>query len=174
VQLTTFANAYAERLIGSIRWECLNHFIILNTRHLKKTLAAYFRYYHRSRTRGLVQRPIHKELTHTPAKPEPVYRQNGHSEEDTRLSKGRLLKLIASTGLGNASIDVAAAGDHGIAVVHTGYRSDPTIEFTWALISEHPMRSRYFSPVTIAATLRERNCSSTAVSRKANLYETSK
>jgi phosphoglycerate dehydrogenase-like enzyme len=44
------------------------------------------------------------------------------------------LKLIASTGSGNASIDVAAAGDRGISVVHTGYRSDPTIEFTWALI----------------------------------------
>src|SRR2546426_21709 len=44
------------------------------------------------------------------------------------------LKLIASTGPVNASIDVVAAGDHGIAVVHTGYRSDPTIEFTWALI----------------------------------------
>ena len=44
------------------------------------------------------------------------------------------LKLIASTGTGNASIDVAAAGDHRIPVVHTGYRSDPTIEFTWALI----------------------------------------
>jgi phosphoglycerate dehydrogenase-like enzyme len=44
------------------------------------------------------------------------------------------LKLIASTGPGNASIDVAAASDHGIAVVHTGYRSDPTIELTWALI----------------------------------------
>jgi phosphoglycerate dehydrogenase-like enzyme len=44
------------------------------------------------------------------------------------------LKLIASTGPGNASIDVAAAGDHGIAVVHTGYRSDPTVELTWALI----------------------------------------
>jgi phosphoglycerate dehydrogenase-like enzyme len=44
------------------------------------------------------------------------------------------LKLIASTGPGNASIDVAAAADHGITVVHTGYRSDPTIEFTWALI----------------------------------------
>jgi hypothetical protein len=38
------------------------------------------------------------------------------------------LKLIASTGPGNASIDVAAAGEHGIAVVHTGYRPDPTIE----------------------------------------------
>jgi phosphoglycerate dehydrogenase-like enzyme len=44
------------------------------------------------------------------------------------------LKLIASTGPLNASIDVAAAGDHGIAVVHTGYSSDPTIELTWALI----------------------------------------
>jgi phosphoglycerate dehydrogenase-like enzyme len=44
------------------------------------------------------------------------------------------LKLIASTGPVNASIDVAAAGDHGIAVVHTGYRSDSTIELTWALI----------------------------------------
>ncbi len=44
------------------------------------------------------------------------------------------LKLIASTGSGNASIDVAAAADRGIAVVHTGYKSDPTIELTWALI----------------------------------------
>jgi phosphoglycerate dehydrogenase-like enzyme len=44
------------------------------------------------------------------------------------------LKLIASTGPGNASIDVAAASDHRIEVVHTGYTSDPTIELTWALI----------------------------------------
>jgi putative transposase len=42
-------NPYVERLIGSIRRECLNHFIILNARHLKRTLAAYFHYYHRSR-----------------------------------------------------------------------------------------------------------------------------
>src|SRR5258706_7972564 len=44
------------------------------------------------------------------------------------------LKLIASTGHGNASIDVTAAREHGIAVVHTGYRPDPAIELTWALI----------------------------------------
>src|SRR5258706_11306475 len=44
------------------------------------------------------------------------------------------LKLIASTGSVNSSIDLGAAGDHGIAVVYTGYRSDPTIEFTWPLI----------------------------------------
>jgi phosphoglycerate dehydrogenase-like enzyme len=59
--------------------------------------------------------------------------------ERTPLPRGVIerlpnLKLIASTGPVNASIDLAAAGDHAVAVVHTGYRSDPTIEFTWALI----------------------------------------
>ena len=39
----------AERLIGSIRRECLNHYVILNAR-LKRTLSGYFRYYHNSRT----------------------------------------------------------------------------------------------------------------------------
>src|SRR5438128_11400403 len=48
------------------------------------------------------------------------------------------LKLIASTGPGNASIDVAAAGEHGIAVVHTGYTPDPTTELTWPLILASP------------------------------------
>ena len=44
------------------------------------------------------------------------------------------LKLIASTGPGNASIDMAAAAEHGVRVTATGYRSTPTIELTWALI----------------------------------------
>src|SRR4051794_15010449 len=44
------------------------------------------------------------------------------------------LKLIASTGSRNASIDVKAAEERGIRVTATGYRSTPTIEMTWALI----------------------------------------
>jgi lactate dehydrogenase-like 2-hydroxyacid dehydrogenase len=44
------------------------------------------------------------------------------------------LKLIASTGPGNASIDERAAAEHHITVTYTGYRSTPTIELTWALI----------------------------------------
>ena len=44
------------------------------------------------------------------------------------------LRLIASTALRNASIDVNAAKERGIQVVHTGYTSAPTIELTWALI----------------------------------------
>jgi phosphoglycerate dehydrogenase-like enzyme len=44
------------------------------------------------------------------------------------------LKLIASTGSRNASIDLATAAERGITVTHTGYTSTPTIELTWALI----------------------------------------
>jgi phosphoglycerate dehydrogenase-like enzyme len=44
------------------------------------------------------------------------------------------LKLIASTGPRNASIDLKAAAAHGIAVTHTGYFGSPTVELTWALI----------------------------------------
>jgi len=44
------------------------------------------------------------------------------------------LKLIASTGPRNASIDSAAAQERGIAVLHTGYSSSATVELTWALI----------------------------------------
>jgi putative transposase len=43
-------NAFAERLIGSIRRECLDHVVILNRRHLRRLLKSYFAYYHRSRT----------------------------------------------------------------------------------------------------------------------------
>ena len=49
----------------------------------------------------------------------------------SRLPK---LRLIASTAFANASIDVEAAKERGIEVVHTGYSSTPTIEMTWALI----------------------------------------
>ena len=42
--------AYVERLIGSIRRDCLDHVIILGDRHLRTILKRYFEYYHRSRT----------------------------------------------------------------------------------------------------------------------------
>jgi putative transposase len=43
-------NAFAERLIGSIRRECLNHVIIANERGLRHVVNAYVEYYLRSRT----------------------------------------------------------------------------------------------------------------------------
>ena len=43
-------NPYAERVIGSIRRECLDHVIVLNSAHLRRVLTLYIQYYHRSRT----------------------------------------------------------------------------------------------------------------------------
>ena len=43
-------NPYAERVIGSIRRECLDHLVILGELHLKRILASYAEYYHSART----------------------------------------------------------------------------------------------------------------------------
>jgi putative transposase len=41
--------AYVERVIGSIRRECLDHVIVFDEDSLRRTLRSYFSYYHRSR-----------------------------------------------------------------------------------------------------------------------------
>jgi len=43
-------NPFVERLIGSIRRECLNHVLVLSERHLRRILTRYFAYYHQVRT----------------------------------------------------------------------------------------------------------------------------
>jgi len=43
-------NAYAERLIGSIRLECLDHVIVFHEPGLRRILRSFFDYYARSRT----------------------------------------------------------------------------------------------------------------------------
>ena len=39
-------NPYVERVIGSIRRDCLAHVIVFNERHLRRMLRDYFNYYH--------------------------------------------------------------------------------------------------------------------------------
>jgi transposase InsO family protein len=48
--------AHVERLIGSIRRECLDHVIILNEESLRRTLRSYLSYYHRSRLHLALER----------------------------------------------------------------------------------------------------------------------
>lgn len=55
---------YVERLIGSIRRECLDHVIVLNERHLRHILTAYLSYYHQARP--------HMGLGHNPPEPRAV------------------------------------------------------------------------------------------------------
>jgi len=59
-------NGFAERLIGSIRRECVDHVIVLDEAHLRRILRAYARYYNNIRThRSLdkdapVSRPVQR------------------------------------------------------------------------------------------------------------------
>jgi putative transposase len=43
-------NPYVERLIGTVRRDCLDHVIVFNERHLHRVLAEYVAYYNESRT----------------------------------------------------------------------------------------------------------------------------
>jgi len=43
-------NGYIERLIGSIRRECLDHVLVMGEAHLRRILSAYADYYNRVRT----------------------------------------------------------------------------------------------------------------------------
>jgi len=43
-------NPYVERLIGTLRRECLDHVVVLNGTHLRRLLRDYLTYYHRDRT----------------------------------------------------------------------------------------------------------------------------
>jgi hypothetical protein len=49
-------NPFVERVIGSIRRECLDHVIIMNEVHLLRIIRAYMDYYHDSRTHLSLER----------------------------------------------------------------------------------------------------------------------
>jgi transposase InsO family protein len=49
-------NGFAERLIGSIRRECLDHVIVLGEAHLRRILKNYAAYYNGVRTHRSLQR----------------------------------------------------------------------------------------------------------------------
>ncbi len=50
MHLATQSNGYVERMIGSIRRECLDHIVALDERHLRRILNSYFAYYNQART----------------------------------------------------------------------------------------------------------------------------
>ncbi len=59
-------NPYVERLIGTLRRECLDHVVVLNETHLLRLLRAYLAYYHAART--------HLALDKDAPEPRPVER----------------------------------------------------------------------------------------------------
>jgi transposase InsO family protein len=78
------ANAFAERFVGTLRRECLDHVLILGERHLRKVLAGYARHYNGHRPhQGLQQ--------------EPPLRQPGHAVDITaRIERRRVVSGLIS------------------------------------------------------------------------------
>ena len=64
-------NPFVERLIGSIRRECLDHIIVLNERHLRRVIRKYLDYYHKTRT--------HLSLDMDCPEPRPMQRRDAGS-----------------------------------------------------------------------------------------------
>jgi len=60
-------NGFAERLIGSIRRECVDHFVVLGEAHLRRILRAYARYYNNIRTHRSLDKdaPISRPVQRT-------------------------------------------------------------------------------------------------------------
>ena len=72
-------NPYAERLIGTLRRECLDHMVVLNKTHLCRLLREYLIYYHGART--------HLSLGKDAPEPRPVERPR--RRPDRRDAHGR-------------------------------------------------------------------------------------
>jgi transposase InsO family protein len=60
-------NPFAERIIGSIRRDCLDHVIVFSEAHLHRILTRYFAYYHESRTHLSLERnaPVPRRVEHS-------------------------------------------------------------------------------------------------------------
>jgi len=61
---TPWQNPFVERVIGSIRRECLDHFVIFSEGHLRRLLRRYCAYYNRSRPHQALENnsPIPREV----------------------------------------------------------------------------------------------------------------
>jgi transposase InsO family protein len=60
-------NGFAERLIGSIRRECVHHIVVLGETHLRRVLKSYARYYNETRTHRSLDKdaPISRPIQRT-------------------------------------------------------------------------------------------------------------
>ena len=64
---TPQANGIAERLVGTLRRECLEHIIVMNERHLRYVLREFVRHYHAARAHQTLELDVPEPGTGPPA-----------------------------------------------------------------------------------------------------------
>ena len=114
-------NGFAERLIGSIRRECLDHIIVLGEEHLRRILKSYADYYNGVRT----HRSLHKDAPVS----RPVQRSGVIS---SHADPGRASSPLRS----DLSFRYTQAGRHGEAERLGGLEINDQIELGWLLDRE--------------------------------------
>jgi putative transposase len=130
---------YVERLIGTLRRECLDHVVVLNETHLRRLLRGYLIYYHGART--------HLSLEKDAPEPRPV----------ERLDEGRIVEtpwsaasIIATAGW-RRKISSPAGVPATLSLPVRGFPSLPGVLLPsrrparspqWAQNAYHPCRSR--------------------------------
>jgi transposase InsO family protein len=101
-------NGYAERLIGSIRRECLDHVVVLGECHLRHLLLSYMTYYNGARTHLSLEkdapfsRAVERAGQISPRLPQAplshCYERKSLDAREARLSRSSMISL-AGTGL---------------------------------------------------------------------------
>ena len=96
-------NGHVERLIGSIRRECLDHVVVFGEGHLRHLLAKYCAYYNGARTHLALDKdsPLHRPLQQWAYRISPVARRSSSSVRSDRII-GRYRIYSWSEGLGQA------------------------------------------------------------------------
>jgi putative transposase len=92
------ANAYCERLLGSIRRECLDYVLILGERHLHGVVREYVRYYNSARPHQGIGQSI-PEVAHQSAEVEEKIRQIEEGPPGVDRANGKVISLPVLGGL---------------------------------------------------------------------------
>ena len=95
-------NGHAERLIGSIRRECLDHIVILGEGHLRRILKAYAAYYSQVRPHLSFAKdaPLHRLRHANPGRtssrlwPDVVFGRNSEQLDSIEGGKGRMFSPV--------------------------------------------------------------------------------
>ena len=129
----TTGDASSERLIRTLRRECLHHVVALNETHLRRLLHAYLAYYHGARTHLSLDKDVPGATTGGASRPEsdrrdaPDRRPPSSVHSPGSISSGRPPGCPGHADVGGRSVGAVSLGpalpydSHGNPVVHPGW-----------------------------------------------------